>query len=79
MTTGDTMWKRQRRILTSAMLVGETCGEALCEASFTCDEAEAIEALLAACDNDVWAEEFRLAHAEADTDDEDRHHGGWIK
>jgi hypothetical protein len=80
-TTGDTMWKAQRRLINAANLVGETCGEALAEqaASFTCDEAEAINALLVACGNKVWSEEFRTHHAAGDTDDDDQHHGGWSR
>jgi hypothetical protein len=79
--TGDTMWKRERRILRAAQLVGDTCGEALADKAggFTCDEAEAVEALLEACDNKVWAEEFRLAHVRGDDDEEDRHHKGWTR
>lgn len=75
---GDTMWKRERRILIAAQLVGETCGEALAEkaGSFTCDEAEAIAALLDLF-NSAFVADFRLIHAAADNEPSDRHHDGW--
>jgi len=77
--TDDAIYRET--ILDAALLVADTCGEALADKAggFTCDEAEAIEALLMAAGNTVWAEEFRRAHVEGDTDDEDKHRDGWTR
>jgi len=76
--TGDTMWKRQRRLINAATLVGETCGEALASVagSFTCTEAEAIAALLNEC-NSAFAPDFQRIHAKGDDDESDQHRNGW--
>jgi len=67
---------RNADVFLAARHMVDTCAEALCEASYTCAEAEAMHTLLVALESG-WADDFRAVHVDSDDDPEDAHHNGW--